>query len=72
MLMALSAEAVANSVMSGENLTHVIPRACARGIVVRGTKLSDFFLTRAVSSRGGVADASLDRDRVRDRSGEEV
>ena len=41
MLIALSAEAVARSVMSGENLRAVIPRACARGRVTSGTKLSD-------------------------------
>lgn len=42
MLIVLSADAVARRAMSGENLRHVIPRACARGIVSRGTKFRDF------------------------------
>ena len=49
MLMALSAEAVASRVMSGENLRDVIPLACARGIVKRGVNLKglDFVFREA-------------------------
>lgn len=40
--MVLSALPVASKVISGENLTHVMPRSCARGRVVREAKVRDF------------------------------
>lgn len=55
--MVLSADAVARSVMSGENLIDVIPRACARGIVISGTKFNGLVF--------GFLDAVADLERRR-------
>ncbi len=66
MLIVLSADAVARSAMSGENLTDVIPRACAREMVVRGVNLSAFAVS-AVPTAGG-----LTRERERERSSDEL
>ncbi len=67
--MALSAEAVARRAISGENLRHVMPRAWARRIVVKGTKTRDFGLMRG---GGGEAVGSRDRERLLDLSGDDV
>lgn len=59
--MALSAEAVARRVMSGENFKEVIPRACARGMVKRGVKHTG--LGFSAGSAGGRGEVDCNRER---------
>lgn len=62
MFMALSAEEVARRAMSGENLRHVIPLACARGSVTKGVKVRDLgFCTTGEAEGGGDCDSERDR-----------
>lgn len=61
MLIALSADAVARRVMSGENFRHVIPRAWARGMVKRGAKVRDLGFSRG-RERSGDAEGSREAD----------
>ena len=62
MFTVLSAEAVARRVMSGENLRDVIPRAWAREMVIRGTKLRDF----GFSAVRGMGEGECERERSRE------
>jgi len=62
MCIALSAEAVASSVISGENLMDVIPRAWAREMVVKGTKFKDF----GFSAARRIGEVERERERSRD------